>query len=281
MTQQAHQSGVAHVNDTELYYEVAGTGHPLTLIHGLLLDRRSWDDQFEVFARQYKVLRYDLRGWGDSAQEKADPPFSPRQDLLSLLQYLDIDKTYLLGLSGGGTFALDFALEHPHKVDALILVSSDPSGYMPPMTDEIQTFANQYYRALQQRDVAGAAEATTRFWTDGPRRAPEQVHAQARARIVEITTQQIQQHGDFMAHEEHMIPLEPPAINRLTEIRVPTLIVLGEEDVPAVIEATGILEQGIPGAKMIVIPGTAHHPHMEKPDEFNRVVLDFLNGLRR
>ncbi len=279
MTPQVHQSGVAQVNDTELYYEVAGTGHLLTLIHGLLLDRRSWDDQFEVFARQYQVLRYDLRGWGDSAQEKAEPPFSPRQDLLSLLQYLDINKTYLLGLSGGGTFALDFTLEHPEKVDALILVSADPSGYMPPMTDDIQTFVKQYSRALQQRDSAGAAEATTRFWTDGPRRTPEQVNAQARARITDMTTQQIQRHGDFMAHEQHMIPLEPPAINRLSEVRVPTLIVLGDEDVPEVIEAAGILEQGIAGAKKVVIPDTAHHPHMEKPEEFNRVVLDFLNGL--
>ncbi|HEX6479723.1 MAG TPA: alpha/beta hydrolase [Ktedonobacteraceae bacterium] len=281
MTQEAHQSGIAQVNGTGLYYEVAGTGHPFTLIHGLLLDRRSWDDQFDVFAQQYKVLRYDLRGWGDSAQEEAGLPFSPRQDLLSLLHYLDIDKTYLLGLSGGGTFALDFTLEHPDKVDALILVSSDPSGYAPPMTDAIQTFAGRYYGALQQKDIAGAAEATTRFWTDGPRRAPEQVNAQARARIKEMTTQQIERHGDFMAHEGHMLPLAPPAVNRLAEVGVPTLIVLGDEDVPEVIEAAGIVEQGIAGAKKVVIPGTAHHPHMEKPEEFNRVVLDFLNGLPR
>jgi 3-oxoadipate enol-lactonase len=123
MAQGVHQTGIAHVNGTELYYEVVGTGHPFTLIHGLLLDRSSWDDQFETFTQQYTVLRYDVRGWGDSAQEKAEPPFSPRQDLLSLLHYLNIDKTYLLGLSGGGTLALDFTLEHPDKVDALILVS--------------------------------------------------------------------------------------------------------------------------------------------------------------
>ena len=281
MTQQAPRSGVAHVNDTQLYYEVAGTGHPFTLIHGLLLDRRSWDDQFEVFTQQYQVLRYDLRGWGDSAQEKAEPPFSARQDLLSLLHYLEIEKTYLLGLSGGGTFALDFTLEHPEKVDALILVSADPSGYAPPMTDAIQTFAGRYYGALQHKDIAGAVEATVRFWTDGPRRAPEQVEALARARVTTITRQQIERHGDFMAHEQHMIPLEPPAINRLAEVRVPTLIVVGDEDVPEVIEAAGIVEQGIAGAQKVVIAGTAHHPQMEKPEEFNRVVLDFLNALPR
>ncbi len=255
MTPQAPQSGVAQVNDTQLYYEVAGTGHPFTLIHGLLLDRRCWDDQFEVFAQQYHVLRYDLRGWGGSAQEQTEPPFSPRQDLLSLLHSLAIEKTYLLGLSGGGTFALDFTLEHAEQVDALILVSADPSGYLPPMTDALQTLVKQYAWALQQGDSAGAAEATTRFWTDGPRRTPGQVNAQARARIRDMTTQQLQWHGDFMAHEEHMMPLAPPAIKRLSEVRVPTLIVVGEEDVPAVIEAASILEQGIPGAKRWLFPG--------------------------
>ncbi len=279
MAQGTHQTGIAQVNGTELYYEVAGTGHLLTLIHGLLLDRRSWDDQFEVVAQQYQVLRYDLRGWGDSAQEEAEPPFSPRQDLLSLLHYLNIEKTYLLGLSGGGTLALDFTLEHPDKVDALILVSSDPSGYTPPMSDAIRTFAAQYYGALQQNDMAGAAEATVRFWTDGPRRASEQVDAQARARVTTLSRQQIERHGDFMTHEQHMIPLEPPAIKRLVEVRVPTLIMVGDEDVPEVIEAADILEQGIAGAQKVVIAGTAHHPHMEKPMEFNRVVLGFLKGL--
>jgi len=117
MTQNPQQTNSAHVNNTELYYEVAGSGHPLTLIHGMLLDRRSWDDQFNVFARQYQVVRYDMRGWGDSAQAKAEQPFSPRQDLLSLLAYLNINTTYLLGLSGGGALALDFTLEHPDKVD--------------------------------------------------------------------------------------------------------------------------------------------------------------------
>src|SRR5207249_2700417 len=192
MAQGTHQTGIAHVNGTELYYEVAGTGHPFTLIHGLLLDRRSWDDQFEVFAQQYQVLRYDLRGWGDSAQEEAEPPFSPRQDLLSLLHYLNIEKTYLLGLSGGGTFALDFTLEHPDTVDALILVASGLSGYPQRMTETIQAFIGQYYEALQKKDIPGAVEATVRFWTDGPRRTPAQVSAQARARITAMTTQHIQ-----------------------------------------------------------------------------------------
>lgn len=279
MTQKAYQTGIAHVNNTELYYEVAGSGHPLTLIHGMLLDRRSWDDQFVMFTQQYQVIRYDMQGWGDSAQEQAEQPFSPRQDLLSLLDYLNINKTYLLGLSGGGAVALDFTLEHPDTVDALILVSSGLSGYPLRMTDTIKAFIGQYYGALQQKDIPSAVEATVRFWTDGPRRTPEQVSAQARARVTEMSTQHIQRHGDLLAHQQHMLPLDPLAINRLAEVKVPTLIMVGDEDAPETLEIADTLEQGIAGAKKVVIPGTAHHPNMEKPEEFNRVVLDFLNGL--
>jgi pimeloyl-ACP methyl ester carboxylesterase len=267
------------VNDTELFYDIAGAGHPLTLAHGFLLDRSSWDDQFGVFARQYSVVRYDLRGWGDSAQEAAEPPFSPRQDLLSLLDYLNIQKTYLLGLSGSGTVELDFTLQHPERVDALILVAAGLSGYPQRMTESIQAFIGQYYGALQRKDIASAVEATVRFWTDGPRRRPDQVNAQARARITDMSTRHIQRHGDLMAHQQHMLPLEPPAINRLSEVKAPTLIVVGDLDMPETLEIADLLERGIAGAKKTVIPGTAHHPNMEQPEEFNRIVLDFLRGL--
>jgi len=197
MTQHANQRGVAHVNDTELYYDIAGAGHPLTLAHGLLLDRSSWDDQFDEFAQQYKVMRYDLRGWGDSAQEAAEPPFSPRQDLLSLLDYLNIHVTYLLGLSGGGTVALDFTLEHPERVDALILVAAGLSGYPLRMTESIQAFIGQYYGALQRKDSASAVEATVRLWTDGPRKARAGRCAGPRAH-----------HGDI--HAAHATAWRPP-----------------------------------------------------------------------
>ncbi len=279
MTQKAPQTGLAHVNNTQLYYEIAGSGHPFTLIHGMLLDRRSWDDQFDVFAQQYQVLRYDMQGWGDSAQEKSEQLFSPRQDLLSLLEHLNINVTYLLGLSGGGTLALDFTLEHPDKVDALILVASGLSGYPQRMTEAIQAGIGQYYGSLRQKDIASAVEATVRYWSDGPRRTPEQVNAQARARITEMSTQHIQRHGDIFGHQQHMLPLEPPAINRLAEIKVPTLIVIGDEDTPEILEIADTLEHGIARATKVVIPGTAHHPNMEKPEAFNRVVLDFLHGL--
>lgn len=274
-----YQTDIACVNGTELAYDVAGNGHPLTLVHGMLLDRKSWDDQFETFARQYQVMRYDMRGWGDSSQEQAEPPFSPRQDLLKLLDFLNIQKTYLLGLSGGGAIALDFILEHPKSVDALILVASGISGVPMPFNEEVQAFVGQYYGALQRKDIASAVEVTVRMMSDGPRRTPAQVDARARSGITTMLTRHIQQHGDFLLHQQHMIPLEPPAINRLSEVNVPTLIVVGDEDWPRILDMADKLERGIAHAKKVVIAGAAHHPNMEKPEEFNRIVLDFLNGL--
>src|SRR5947209_19044710 len=125
------QSDFAKIKDTTLYYEVAGAGHPFVLVHGHLLDRRSWDDQFTVFAERYRVVRYDQRGFGDSGLITPGEPYSDRQDLYALLQFLGIERAYLVGVSAGGALAIDFTLEHPELVDALIPAAAGVSGYRP------------------------------------------------------------------------------------------------------------------------------------------------------
>src|ERR1700694_5861724 len=121
------ERGFAEVNGTRLYYEVTGVGHPLVLSHSFLTDKSSWDDQFLVFAQHFKVMRYNLRGFGSSGLIQG--PYSQREDLYALLKFLGIEKTYLLGLSGSSSIALDFTLEHPEMVDSLISASCGLSGY--------------------------------------------------------------------------------------------------------------------------------------------------------
>src|SRR5579872_3466169 len=121
-------TGFAEVNSTKLFYEVAGEGHPLVLIHGGLVDHHLWDEQFSAFAQHYKVIRYDMRGFGDSGLIKVgDAPYSMRDDLHALLQHLGIEKTYIMGLSMGGGMAIDFTLAYPEMVDALIPVAAGVS----------------------------------------------------------------------------------------------------------------------------------------------------------
>ena len=273
------QTGFAELNDTTLYYEVAGEGrkgHPLVLLHGGLVDSGLWDDQFSDFAQHYKVIRYDMRGYGKSGRLKTDTkPYSLRQDLYALLQFLGIEKTYLIGLSMGGGLAVDFTLDHPEMVDALITVGAGLSGFESEDTgNPLWAEADEAFKAY---DIPRAVEVTLRIWTDGPERSPDEVDAGVRERVRAMSTHNFSRPDDQDAPEP--LELEPPAISRLSEIHVPTLIVVGDKDVRDILTIADILEKGIAGAQKVVIPGTAHHLNMEKPGEFNRVVLDFLGGM--
>ncbi len=236
------QKGFAEVNGTSLYYEVAGEGHPLVLNHGGLVDHHLWDGQFDAFAQHFKVIRYDIRGFGASGMlSKGMEPYSMERDLHSLLQFLGIEKTYVLGLSLGGTLAIDFTLQYPEMVDALITVGSGLSGFEwgEPDQELMAKFAAMGVRAM--------------------------------------TTHNYERGDDEDVQPQEM---EPPAAGRLSEIRVPVLIIAGGQDAEAILKIADTLEKSIAGAKKVVIPGTAHHPNMEKPQEFNRAVIEFLEQLR-
>lgn len=124
----ATQTGFADVNGTRLYYEIAGSGHPLVFIHGNTLDTRMWDDQFEVFSQQYRVLRYDIRGFGQSAVPTTEPYTHPA-DLRALMTHLGIDHAHIIGLSLGGAIAINFAVTYPESTDTFITVDAGLSGY--------------------------------------------------------------------------------------------------------------------------------------------------------
>jgi pimeloyl-ACP methyl ester carboxylesterase len=229
------QTGFAEVNGTTLYYEVAGVGHPFVLVHGHLLDRRSWDVQF------------------------AD----------------------LMGVSGGGALAIDFTLEHPEMVDALIPVAAGVSGYRPSEAvlqthPEVVRMYTGLEEAFEQHDVARAVEISLALWTDGPGRLPRQAALEVRERVREMTMRNWQRPDDEAQAQTPPVPLEPPAVGRLSQIGVPTLVILGEWDGPNPLEH---LAAEIPGAQTVIMTGTAHHPFLEKPAEFNQIVLDFLGSL--
>ena len=272
------QTGFAEINGTTLYYEVAGAGHPFILIHGHLLDRRSWDDQFAVFAQQYRVIRYDQRGFGDSGLIMKGEAYSARQDLYELMKFLGIESAYLMGVSGGGALALDFTLEHPERVDALIPVTAGISGFRPSEEVmkqhlEVVRLYTSLEEAFEKHDIARAVNISLELWTDGPGRLPREADSNVRERVREMTTHNWERPDDEAQAET---PLEPPAVGRLSEIGVPTLVILGEWDAPNPLEH---LVAEIPGAKKVVMAETAHHPFMEKPAEFNQIVLDFLGAL--
>jgi 3-oxoadipate enol-lactonase len=274
------QKGIAEVNGTSLYYEVAGEGHPLVLNHGGLVDNHLWDDQFDEFARHFKVIRYDIRGFGDSGMlENGMDPYSMERDLYSLLQFLGIEKTYVLGLSMGGALAIDFTLQYPQVVDALITVGAGLSGFeMGKPDEELKAKFTEMDEAFKSGDIARSVEISLQIWTDGPNRTPQQVDPQVRERVRAMTTRNFERGDDEEVRPQH---IEPPAAVRLSEIHVPTLIMVGDQDVELILKIADTLEKEIAGAKKVLIPGTAHHLNMEKPMEFNHMVIEFLDQLSK
>src|ERR1700694_2497969 len=172
-------------NGTRLYYEMMGEGHPLVLIHGGYMDRRMWDDQFAVFAQHYRVIRYDVRGFGKTGLPPV--PYTDRQDLFNLLAFLGVDATYIVALSLGGEIAIDFTLDYPDRVEALVLVGASVSG-MPVMELITQEQLQQHIKlwtpfeeAKARRDLAGMVEGVMSH----PTLVPSANYASARQKVRE------------------------------------------------------------------------------------------------
>ena len=263
-------TGFAEINGAELYYEVAGEGDPLLLLHAGVADSRMWDDQIGVYAHYFQVIRYDLRGFGRSVVPSG--PFSHHEDAANLMRFLGIDRANVVGASFGGYVAVDFALEYPEMVRALILCAPIVSGY-EPSSEEIRQFFGQEDEALERGEVEAATELNLRMWVDGPQRTRDQVDPAVRERVREM---QLHAFSVPVPEGAERLELSPPAITRLAEIKVPSLIIVGELDVPEFLKISDMVGAGIRGARKIVVPGVAHMPNMEKPGLFNQVVLEFL-----
>ena len=268
--------GTIDVGDGKLYYEMAGSGEPLVLVHAGFLDSRMWDDQWEAFGRDFQVVRFDMRGYGKSAL--TDGPISRRRDLEVLLDQLGIEHAVLLGCSMGGTIVLDYALEHPERVDALVLVSADPSGF--EMQGEPPPNVIEMIAAMQRGDLERVSDLQVRLWVDGPFRGPGEVDPEVRRRAAEMNWTPVQNGTWSKVDAQPVDLLDPPAIGRLGEVRVPTLVVVGALDDPELLRAGEVLKAGIAGAEHVIIQGAAHVPNLEKPEAFNRVVVKFLAGAR-
>src|SRR5262245_2124722 len=264
------QSGMAEVNGAQLYYEDIGAGKPLVMLHGHLLDSRQWDDQIEPFARHYRVVRYDARGFGQSTQPAE--PFAHYKDLRGLLAFLGIEHAALMGCSGGGATIIDFALAYPNMTDALILVGSGLSGF--PFPSDPPPLILHIREAMARGDIDAAVEYGLQLWTDGPRR-PDQVNQAARERMRAMMRQLW---GREQVEAENR-SLEPPAAERLPELHTPTLAIVGAADNAFIHQIADVVAAQVPNVRKVVIDDAGHHPNMEHPQEFNQIALEFLEQL--
>ncbi len=260
-------TGFAAIDGRKVYYEVKGQGPSIVLIHGFSLDMRMWDPQFDAFSQHYRVIRYDISGYGRSTVP--DTLISSSNELAALLKALGIHKATVVGMSMGGGVAINFTLEYPEMVEALITVGSTLGGYN---MREPRASRTQHVFSLARDSGLAIAKET---WLHDPFLTPVVDTSAIRAKIRRIITDWsgFQLINPAMAR---FLPTHPLAIARLEEIRVPTLIIVGELDDPNPLAVADIIATRVPGAMKVTINGSGHLLNLERPAEFNKLVLDFL-----
>ncbi|MFD2169751.1 alpha/beta fold hydrolase [Tumebacillus lipolyticus] len=266
-TTNLHVGYFAH-NGTEIYYETMGEGHPLVLIHGVDIDCRMWDSSFAALSHTFKVIRFDLRGFGKTKMT-ADP-FSFFDDLNALLQHLGIEQTYVCGLSFGGYLALEFTLAHPEKVEKLVLCASALLGH--PLSPQRELAKSEFIKIVQSGDVERGIEENVQQWLYGPGQTGERI-----APEVSDLFRAMSAHA-FSLPDAHNMPrfIDPPVIERLGEISAETLVLTGGLDYIDFAQIAQKLTSELQQATHIELPNTAHLFPMEVPKQFTKLLSDFL-----
>ncbi|MCI4321971.1 MAG: alpha/beta fold hydrolase [Thermoplasmata archaeon] len=257
----------APVEGTHLCYERSGRGSVVVLVHGFSLDLRMWDAQMPALLPRFQVLRYDMRGFGRS--DLPSGAYSATDDLRALLDHLEVAKVDLVGLSAGGLVALQFAVQYPDRVHRLVLVDSSLDGF---------EWSQEFNESWERMELAARTEgvdAGRRLWLAHPLFAAARESPTVRDRLGEIV-------GDYsgwhLVHEGFAQGGKPPASEQLASVRAPTLVMVGERDLPDFREISLRLGKGIPGARLVVVPGAGHMLNMEAPETFNHLLVDFLGA---
>jgi pimeloyl-ACP methyl ester carboxylesterase len=261
------ERGYAQVKGGRLYFEEYGQGQAVVFLHAGLADSRMWDEQVNAFSGQYTVVRFDMRGYGQS-----DPPtahYAPADDLIALLKLLKIDRACIVGLSVGATIGIDVAAAQPTIVSGLVSVAGSP-GWMP------------YSDTLNQRTIdhltAGKERGTTALvdgWLNDPMLAALKTQPKVEARVREFLTANA---AGLMSSAL----MDPPDITapRLSDFKMPTLIMVGDRDDPEIVERSKGMSREIPGAVLTVVPGVGHMVNLEAPRAFDEALGRFLRTLR-
>ena len=254
-----------------LSYEIAGDGPTVTFIHPGLWDMRTWDREFASFADAgYRVLRYDVRGYGGSSRPGSGVPYSHVRDLEALLASEEVTQTAIVGCSMGGGIDIDYALEHPEWVWGLVLVATGLGGFESTEEEEDWWAEREapVEAAIEAGDLEGAQDMLLEIW------APLGTDDERGALIKQIARDNIH---ELTMDESDAEQLDPPAAHRLAEIDVPTLILEAEYDPPDMRRVCDFLGVEIMGSRKVVVEGADHVVNVRQPERFEELVLPFLD----
>jgi 3-oxoadipate enol-lactonase len=250
-------------------------GEPaIVLIHAGVADRRMWDAIWPELTSELDVVRLDLRGFGDSASRPSGAVSHPR-DVLDTLSEFGIDRFHLVGASFGAGVAVEVALTKPSAVASLLLAA--PAGaLLAEMTPSLGAFSEAENAALERGDLDAAVEANLSWWVEGIQRSADQVDPSVRDRVRRMQRRAFEVTADWEDVEEQ--ELDPPALDRLGEISVPVLVLVGGLDLDTVHDAAGRVAAGIESAQRVDWPDAGHLPSLENPSAFVSLLRDWIKN---
>jgi pimeloyl-ACP methyl ester carboxylesterase len=251
------------VTPNGIAYDVRGVGPTVVLLHGGILDRRMWDYEAGAWSSRFRVARYDLRGHGRSADISA--PYSASDDLAAVLDAVGAPRAHLVGLSRGGSVALDFALTHPDRVDRLVLAGAFPSGAQ--ITERLPGIDSLIMATRRgEFDRAASLVADMPAFVAPPERAQW-------VRGIVLANARVFRQSPTAERQ-----LSPPAMARLGEVRAPTLVIVGDADARDILAAADSLVAGIRGAQRATVAGAGHLVNVWASAEFDRIVREFFGA---
>ena len=260
---------IIQTNGIDTYIDVQGDGPWLVMSHSLACDHTMWDDQIDALAQDYRVVRYDTRGHGGSSA--SDEIYSLdllAADLNALFNALDIEKAHLVGLSMGGMIGQIFAFEYPSRLHTLTLCDTS-SAY----SDSVAPVWKERIRFARAESMAALAEPTVERWFTEQFRRTSPVAIRRFGNLVAGTSLE-----GYAGCSEAILRIR--ATERLKEISVPVLVVVGEHDQGTPVEMARIIHENISASELAIIDDAAHFPNVEQPETFTKVLLEFLNKHR-
>ena len=253
-----------------IHHEETGSGSPIVFVHAGIADGRMWEPQWRSLADAHRLVRLDLAGFGRTPLEL---PQTHARDVLALVDELGLQDAVLVGCSMGGRVCLELAVARPELVRALVLVDSGLPGGGPSAA--VRTYAEAEDAAVSRGDIDAAVEVNLRMWVDGPGRQPEQVDPDVRRRVGAMTRRALELQAPSWESLDEVL-LVPDVTERLAEVRAPTLVVVGDEDVGDMQAIARRLAREIPEARLVTVADAAHFPSLERPAVFDEALRGFL-----
>lgn len=252
------------------------TAPPVVLVHSAVVNRRAWDGVVpHLVAAGYRVITYDMRGFGESTSEKV--PFRGHEDLLAVLDHFKVGRVAVAGNSMGAHFSLDAILAAPERFVAYAWIGGGISGFEKDYLPEEDALFEAEGAAEEAGDWDLAAELDTQIWMDGPGQPSTRVDPAVRKAFTAMDRELLEPGREFGERK----PADVPAVGQLGSLRVPTLLVVGELDTSGTRAAAERLAEDVPGARLIKVPNAAHIVGMEVPAELAALIVELLAPLPR